>query len=91
VRNGSAAEDAGLKQGDVIVSLGGENITQGTWLSALNHHKQGSRVPITVRRDRQTIQATIKLGEPDRYNYSIEELKDPSPETRALRDGWLKG
>jgi predicted metalloprotease with PDZ domain len=91
IRNGSAAEDAGLKQGDVIVSLGGENITHGTWVSALNRHRQGSRVPITVRRDRQTIRITLTLGPPDRHHYRIEELKDASPETRALRAAWMKG
>lgn len=91
VRNGSAAEDAGLKQGDVIVSLGSENITYGTWLSALNRHTQGSRVPITVRRDRQTIQTTITLDAQDRHNYRIEEIKDSSSEMRARRDAWLKG
>ncbi|MGB7922320.1 MAG: PDZ domain-containing protein [Pyrinomonadaceae bacterium] len=91
VRNGSAAEDGGLKQGDVIVSLGGENVTHVTWLSALNRHKQGSRIAVTVRRDRQTIQTTITLGEPDRHRYRLEELKDASPQTRALRNAWLKG
>jgi predicted metalloprotease with PDZ domain len=91
VRNGSAAEDAGLKQGDVIVSVGGVNVTRATWSSALNRYKEGSRVPITVRRARQTIQTTLTLGAPDRHQYRIEELKDASPEMRALRDAWLKG
>jgi predicted metalloprotease with PDZ domain len=91
VRNGSAAEDAGLEQGDVIVSVDSENITHATWLSALNRHKQGDRVPLTVRRDRQTLHVTLTLGEPDRYHHRIEQLKDASPETRALRDDWLKG
>jgi predicted metalloprotease with PDZ domain len=90
VKNGSAAEDAGLKQGDVIVSVNGEKVTGETWLSALNRHKQGSRVAITIKRDRQTIQTTITLGAPDRYHYSIEEVKDASPEARALRAAWLK-
>jgi predicted metalloprotease with PDZ domain len=91
VRNGSAAEDAGLKQGDVIVAVGGENVTRETWAAALNRHRQGSRVPLTVRRDRQNLQVVLTLGAPDRHKYRIEKLKDAAPETRALRDAWLKG
>jgi predicted metalloprotease with PDZ domain len=91
VKNGSAAEDAGLKQGDVIVSVGGENVTRDTLFSALNRHKQGSRVAITIRRDRQTIQATLTLDAPDRYHYRIEEVRDASAEARALRASWLRG
>ena len=91
VENGSAAEDAGLKQGDVIISIGKENVTPATWLSALNRHKQGSRVPLTVQRDRQTIQTSITLDAPDRYHYRIVELKDTPSEARALRAAWMKG
>jgi predicted metalloprotease with PDZ domain len=91
VKNNSAAEDAGLQQGDVIVSIGGENVTPATWLTVLNRQKQGSRVPITIKRDRQTIQTTLTIGAPDRYRYGIEELKDASPQARALRAAWLKG
>jgi predicted metalloprotease with PDZ domain len=90
VRNGSAAEDAGLRQGDVIMAIGGENVTRDTWLTVLNRHKQGERVPLTVKRDRQTIKATILIGAPDRFNYRIEELKNASPQARALRAAWLK-
>ena len=90
VKNGSAAEEAGLKQGDVIVSVGGENVTRDTWLTALNRHKQGESVPLTVKRDRRTIKTTIPVGAPDRFQYRIEELKDASPQARALRAAWLK-
>src|ERR1044071_9178889 len=31
VRNNSPAEDAGLQQGDQIVSLGGKDVTQDSW------------------------------------------------------------
>ena len=91
VREGSAAENAGLRQGDVIVSVAGTNVSHETFLTTLNRYKEGSRVPMTVRRDRRTIQATITLGAPDRYSYQIEETSDASPEARAMRAAWLKG
>ncbi|HEX8922756.1 MAG TPA: PDZ domain-containing protein [Pyrinomonadaceae bacterium] len=91
VRNGSAAEDAGLKQGDVLLSIGDKKVTGETWLEVLNRHKPNRPIPITVRRDRRTINATITLGGPDQYDYRVEEKPDASPETRALRAAWLKG
>ncbi len=88
VQPNSAAETAGLEQDDIILSIGGKTATRATWLSELNRHKQGERVPVTVRRDRKTIQTTITLAEPDRHTYRIEEKKDATPEMRALRAAW---
>jgi predicted metalloprotease with PDZ domain len=91
VRNYSPAENAGLQAGDEVLSLGGKNIKRENWLLALSRYKAGERIPITVRRDRQTIRATIVLGPPERYEYRIKEIKDASPAQRALRESWLSG
>jgi predicted metalloprotease with PDZ domain len=91
VRNGSPAEDAGLQAGDEILSLGRKNVSREDWLVSLSRFKRGDRVPITVRRDRRTIQATLMLGEPERFEYRIEEKKDATPEQKSLRSLWLSG
>lgn len=91
VRNGSPAEDAGLQEGDEIVSLGRKSVTLENWLFSLSRFKQGDRVPITVKRDRRTINAVLVLGPPERFDYRIEELKDATPEQKVLRAAWLKG
>lgn len=91
IRNDSPAEDAGLQQGDEIVSLGRKNVSRENWLVALARYKQGDRVPITVKRDRRTIQTAIVLREPDRFEYRIEERKDATPNQKAARQAWLKG
>lgn len=91
VRNYSPAEDAGLEEGDEIVSLNGKNIRRENWLVTLSKFKQGERIPINVKRDRQTIRTAIVLGPPERYEYRIEEMKDATPEQRALRENWLRG
>jgi predicted metalloprotease with PDZ domain len=91
VRNGSAAEDAGLQQGDVLLSIGDKKVDGETWADVLNRYKQNARVPIAVRRDRQTIKATVTLGQPEQYDYDVEERPDASNETRALRDAWMNG
>jgi predicted metalloprotease with PDZ domain len=91
VRNGSAAEDAGLRQGDVLLSIGNKKVTQETWATALNRYKQNERVSFTIQRDRNIIKASLTLGEPDRYDYRVEEITNASPETRTLRAAWMNG
>ncbi|MDQ2921321.1 MAG: PDZ domain-containing protein, partial [Acidobacteriota bacterium] len=59
VRPYSPAEDAGLQEGDEIILLGRKNVTRANWLVSLSRYKQGDRVPITVKRDRLTIQTTL--------------------------------
>ena len=91
VRNDSPAEDAGLQEGDEIISLGRKNVSRENWLVALARYKQGDRVPVTVKRDRRTIQTAIVLREPERFEYKIEERKNVTPTQKALRAAWLKG
>ena len=89
VRPGSPAEDAGLEVGDKIISFGGLKITPTNFVKSLGRYKPGDRVSLTVQRDRRTIQISITLGEPQVLNYRIEEMKDASPEAKALRATWL--
>ncbi|HXM34758.1 MAG TPA: PDZ domain-containing protein [Pyrinomonadaceae bacterium] len=91
VRNNSPAEDAGLQAEDTIVSIGGNAATRDSWLTTLNRYKPGDRVPLTVKRDRQTIQTNLVLGAPERFEYRIEEKKDATAEEKQLRAAWLKG
>jgi predicted metalloprotease with PDZ domain len=91
VRPESPAENAGLQAGDEIIALGKKNITRENLLVALARYKPGDRVPITVKRDRRTIQATLQLGEPDRFEYRIDERKDATPQQKTLRLAWLTG
>lgn len=91
VRNNSPAENAGLEEGDEIVSLGKKNIKSENFLVTLARFKQGDRIPITVKRDRRTIPTTLVLGPPERFEYRIEERKDATPQQKALRDAWLNG
>ena len=91
VRHNSPAEEAGLQATDEIVSLGGKDVTEKTWLKTLARFKQGDSVPVTVRRDRQTIKTNMVLGGPERFDYKIEEKPDATAEQKALRAAWLSG
>ncbi len=91
VRNSSPAEEAGLQQGDEILSLGGKKVSNENWLVSLARYKEGDRVAITVRRNRRNINPTIVIGPPDRFDYRIESHSNVNPEQIALRTAWLKG
>jgi predicted metalloprotease with PDZ domain len=91
VRNNSAAEDAGLQAGDEVVSLAGKEVTKDSWMKILARYQTGDSVPITVKRDRETIKANIVMGQPERFDYRIEEKVDATVEQKTLRAAWLKG
>jgi len=91
VHPNSPAEEAGLQEDDEIISLGKKSISRENFLVSLARYKQGDSVPITVKRDRKTIQTTLVLGAPERMEYRIEEKKDATPQQKALRAAWLKG
>src|SRR2546423_808234 len=91
VQKSSAAETAGLKVGDVLVSVGDKSVTAADWFASLNA-SNAARVPVVVLRDGKNV--TLELALPpaqERTLYRIEEDKDAAPEARALRDAWLKG
>ena len=83
VRNNSPAENAGLQAGDVIISFAGKE--------PLARLKAGESLPVTVKRDRLTIKTNIVVGEPEVFDYRIEEKPDATVEHKALRAAWLKG
>ena len=91
LRSDSAAEHGGLQEGDILLSIGGTPVSRENWLYTLNRYKQGDRVPVSVRRFRQTLDLTIQLGAPDLYNYRIEEIPNAPAEARRLRAAWLEG
>ena len=91
LRPGSPAENSGLQQGDILVSIGGTTVSRDNWRNVLNRYKEGDRIPVTVRRFGQILQLTIQLGPPEVYEYRIEEMPTAPAEARKLRAQWLEG
>ena len=89
IQTDSPAERGGLQQGDVLLTIGGSSVSRDNWFSVLNRHKQGDRIPVTVRRFRQTVELNIQLGPPEMYDYRIEEIPNASAEEKAIRAKWL--
>ena len=83
VRNNSPAENAGLQAGDLITSFPPKETVE--------RYKPGDSVPVTVKRDRLTIKTNIVVGQPEVFDYRIEEKPDATAEQKALRAAWLKG
>lgn len=64
VVSSSAADKAGIKDGDIITAVNGEKIDQNTSLSLLlRKYKAGQTVTLDVYRDGKTIQLQVQLGE----------------------------
>ena len=63
VTPGTAADDLGLQQGDVITSVDGKAITSSDDLgSAIRGHKPGDQVKIEYQRNGETKSGTVTLG-----------------------------
>jgi serine protease Do len=64
VQGGSAADRAGLRQGDVISALNGTAITDpNTFRNSIASISPGTEVTLTVRRDGSERQVRATLGE----------------------------
>jgi serine protease Do len=87
VSSDSAAEEAGVKRGDVILSLNGQPITDTNSLrNEIAATKPGSSVTLTVQRDRTEKTLTVKLGE---LNATAERADNDSAEPGSGRLGLL--
>jgi S1-C subfamily serine protease len=63
VTPGSPADDAGLRQGDVITAIGGDQIASSDNLSsAVRKHKPGDKVEVKWQRGSQQQSGTVNLG-----------------------------
>jgi putative serine protease PepD len=63
VKSGSAADDAGLKAGDVITAVGSTEITSSAQLRAIiAGHQPGDGLTLTIRRDGASKTVHVTLG-----------------------------
>lgn len=64
INKGSCAEKSGMKTGDIITALNGTEVASGSELiSMLKQYKAGETVTITVYRDKDYLDLTVKLDE----------------------------
>lgn len=64
VVEGSAAEKAGIKAGDLVTSLGGEKVDDGSDLQeAVSDLESGKKTPLTVWRDGKSVELFVTLSD----------------------------
>ncbi|MGA9363145.1 MAG: trypsin-like peptidase domain-containing protein [Bacteroidota bacterium] len=62
VENGSPADKAGVKEGDIILEVNGEKITSGDSIEgAVNYAKTGDVLHLKILRDRKVLSIDLKL------------------------------
>lgn len=68
VVDGSAAADAGLMEGDIVLSIGGEKVgTFAEVAGAVRKNKPGTEVEITFKRNGELQKTTARLGSQHTY------------------------
>jgi len=86
----SGASDAGLKEGDVLVTLNGDAFPRSPerWL---RDHQPDERVTVKALRDGDSREFSFPLGRQTEASYQITETASPSEKQRRVRDGILRG
>lgn len=91
VRQGSAADKAGIKRGDVITKINGETVEDGNYLrNKVAATTPGTEVTLTVNRDKkdQNVKVTLDEFEIEGAKASDEE-NSPSGDNKSQQNGKL--
>jgi predicted metalloprotease with PDZ domain len=85
---GGAAEKAGIKSGDRIVSVNGSAQTRGFFVVPAAAHP-GDTLKLTIERNGSRINLDLTLGSRTVYQWNVSVLPNPTPAQIELRDQWL--
>ena len=86
----SCAQKAGMRAQDIIISLGGNEVTNLNSLSrALNKCKAGQEVTVTVYRSGREVDLTVILDERPQEESSTPQATEPT--TESYYDPWYGG
>ncbi len=94
VRPGSPAEEAGVKAGDILLSLGNLGVTNPGFAQAYRSRfgkNEGDSLPIKVRRGTDTLTLPGKVVLQARLERKIVTDSAASPKAAQIRDGILTG
>jgi predicted metalloprotease with PDZ domain len=86
----SPASLAGLSAQDEIVALDGARVTQRSLAGTINARKPGEKVKVLYARRGAVHEAEVTLGKKTDRSFRITPLANPTPQQKALLDGWLR-
>lgn len=87
---GGAAEKAALKQGDRILSAGGQPLPRSPQ-SWADRYQPGESIVLRIERGGQTLTLPLNFGALARTLYSVQPLANPTAGQRRILDGILHG
>lgn len=87
---GSAAEAAGLRNGDIVLSPRDKSGPED-FAEFLRSRMAGDPVTFRVRRDGQEIEISFLVGSRENRHYAVVEVPHASERQRRIREGILRG
>jgi predicted metalloprotease with PDZ domain len=86
----SGASEAGLNEGDILISLNGESFPRSPdrWL---RDHQPDERVAVRIRRSGEERDFSFPLGRQTEAVYQIADSPAATEKQRHIRDGILRG
>ena len=90
VTEGAPADEAGLRENDIIFAVDGENITtSGELVNIVSSKKPGDVVTLSVYRDREEIEIKVVIGEQKQSaEIAVEEEEDEDYDPYAYGYGY---
>jgi predicted metalloprotease with PDZ domain len=89
VRPDGPADRAGLSRDDLLVAVDELSLATEELGNRLKIYAPGTEVPFTVERHGRRQRIWVKLDPPLASEYSIDELREATPEQTRLRGAWL--
>jgi predicted metalloprotease with PDZ domain len=86
----SPASLAGLAAQDEILAFDGARVSQRSLAGTIGSHKPGDKVKVLYARRGALRETEVTLGKKTERSFRMTPLANPTPEQKALLDGWLK-
>jgi predicted metalloprotease with PDZ domain len=90
VREKSPAAEAGLMDGDILLSSEGRRLRAGTFWGWLRAKKPGDKVTFTLFRGERALEKTVSMGERRRITHVVQLIEKPNDAQKTILNGWLK-